>query len=314
VLVAASGGGDSTALLALLAGLAPGRGFDVVVATLDHGLRGREGAADRAFVEALCEAWSVPVRAARRVPERSGEAEARRVRHAFLLEAARDAGADAIALGHTLDDQVETLLHRLGRGAGTTGLASMARWAPPLWRPLLAVRRRTLRDVLERAGIAWREDATNDDARFTRTRVRRDVVPALVGALGDSALEAAGRAADLLRDDEECLRGLAAQAAAELIAREDGADGLRIDARGLRRLPPALSRRVVRDAIAGLYSGRAELSAAHVRAVDELGRATGPGTTVHLPGGVRARRRDGAVHLQRTAPSGDPAGDTEDTP
>ncbi len=325
VLVAVSGGGDSVALLHLLAALAPGRGWTLAVATLDHGLRGEESAADRRFVEELAASLSVPCRAGEAGPPdgngppgptgHSGppppvpaprtappptppsEAALRSLRRSFLAAAADADGAACIALGHTLDDQAETVLQRLARGAGLAGARAMARWAPPFWRPLLGVRRAELRRLLEAAGHAWREDASNREPHAARNRLRLGTLPALEQALGPAAIENLARAAELARDDEELLDALAAAEEARVVTacRPDAAT---LDRRALAALAPALARRVVRRALTALDPEQPG-EAAHVRAVLALARADGPGTEAHLPRGLVARREGGRVILSR---------------
>jgi tRNA(Ile)-lysidine synthase TilS/MesJ len=332
VLVAVSGGGDSVALLHLLSALAPGRGWRLTVATLDHGLRGAESAADRRFVEELAASLGWPCRAgsaarddqdprtlpsaAAAAPDAAGSGTAahpaprsetalRAQRRAFLASAATVEEADCIALGHTLDDQAETVLYRLARGAGLAGSRAMARWTPPFWRPLLGLRRAELRRLLQAAGYAWREDASNREPHAARNRLRWGVLPALAQALGPAAIENLARAAELARDDEALLDALAAQEEARLVsARRAGAAEL--DRRALAALPPALARRVVRRALAALDPEQPG-EAAHVRAILALARAEGPGLEAHLPRGLVARREAGRVILSRSLSAQDPA-------
>ena len=321
VLVAVSGGGDSVALLHLLAALAPGRGWALAVATLDHGTRGEESAADRRFVEKLAASLGLSCRAGEAgLPASAGlpgpnaatdaavppsEAALRTLRRSFLASAADADAAACVALGHTLDDQAETVLHRLARGAGLAGTRAMARWAPPFWRPLLGVRRAELRRLLEAAGHPWREDASNREPRATRNRLRLGALPALEEALGPAAIENLARAAELARDDEELLDALAAEEEARVVTGRQP-DAIALDRRALTGLPAALARRVVRRALAALDPEQPG-EAAHVRAVLALAQADGPGTEAHLPRGALARRKGGGVILSRP-PS------TQDTP
>lgn len=180
--VGVSGGADSVALLLALHEL----GLKLHVAHLDHGIRGAEGEADAEFVRQLCFRLEVPCTLGRRdVPaykwehKLSLEAAARDVRHDFLREMAAELGATAIFLAHTADDQVETFLLRLIRGAGVAGLAGMSPKDGPLRRPLLGVWRSEVEDYLRQKGQAWREDSSNRDRRFLRNRVRHELLPLL---------------------------------------------------------------------------------------------------------------------------------------
>jgi tRNA(Ile)-lysidine synthase len=173
----------------------------------------------------------------------------------------------------------------------------MARWAPPFWRPLLGVRRAELRRLLEAAGHAWREDASNREPHAARNRLRLGALPALEQALGPSAIENLARAADLARDDEELLDALAAAEEARIVTASRPSEAT-LDRRALAALAPALARRVVRRALAALDPEQPG-EAAHVRAVLALARADGPGTEAHLPRGFVARREGGRVILSR---------------
>jgi tRNA(Ile)-lysidine synthetase-like protein len=292
IVVAASGGADSTALLHLLSALAPGRGWTIVVATLDHGVRGAESHADRRFVEDLslklgleCEARSLP-------PCPSAHASEERLRDlrlTFLLDLASSCGAAAIALAHTADDQAETVLHRLARGAGLRGLGGMSRWTPPLWRPALSLRRASLRGVLSGAGLSWREDTSNAALHASRNRIRHLVLPALERALGPKATDGLARAARLARDDELLLSRLAREAM-EQIHRDRSEGRVSLDRRALSALPAALGRRVVRAALEDVL-GRRQTTASHVLDILELARANSSGTRIDLPRGATAERR-----------------------
>jgi tRNA(Ile)-lysidine synthase len=236
VLVGCSGGGDSVALLHLLHRMSPKRRPGLLVAHLDHGMR-RGSAADRAFVERLAARLEIPSVADRRVvPDlrrrgESPEQAARRVRRAFLLEVARQTGATHVALGHTLDDQAETILMRLARGSGPSALLGMRGAGPgPIVRPLLAIERADIRAWLQRRRIAFREDPSNRDLKFDRNYVRAKVLPAL-RKLNPNAARHLVEGVARLREDMDYLDALAQEA---------------FDARPGRELPLVLRRRVKR--------------------------------------------------------------------
>lgn len=197
--VAVSGGGDSVGLLLALHRLAPGLGLKLSVAHLDHGTRGEASRADAAFVQDLARSLDLPVDLGAWRPTRSGhfEADARRARYAWLLEIAAARSASAIAVGHTRDDQAETILHRIVRGTGPRGLAGMPSRRvliaqPPviLVRPLLSVSRQEIRLCLEAAGQAFRDDASNADLARTRARIRHDLLPRLAREYNPRVVEA----------------------------------------------------------------------------------------------------------------------------
>ncbi len=304
ILVAVSGGGDSVALLYLLAALSMGRGWTLAVATLDHGLRGDEGAADAVFVQELASRLELPVISNRRVIDvpagGSPETSARAVRYAFLHEAASAQGASAIALAHTQDDQAETLLYRLARGTGTLGAGSMHRWAAPLWRPLLRVTRESLRGFLTEAELPWREDASNGQRGAVRNRLRLDVLPALRDALGRDVIATLARAAELAQDDESLLESMAKQAALSVVSSVSEHEAV-LDRKRLSQLPLALARRILRASFRQLAGDGLALDASHVAALLSLAQAEGDGTHADLPAGWIARRSGTSLWLGRGA-------------
>ncbi len=308
VVAAVSGGADSVALLRLLHALAPGRGWSLVVATLDHGMRGEHGAADRRFVEELAGALELPCASERkslpRGPRRGLEEPAREARHAFLRDVAGTHGASAITLGHTLDDQAETVLLRLGRGAGRTGISSMARWRPPLWRPLLGVRRARLRAFLARIGQKFRQDETNEHRDARRNRIRHEVLPALEAALGPAAPRALARYAEIAREEDSLLDTLAEPHRPRLQLREDGS--VAFERRPLANLPSPLLRRILRRVLIEWNAAPRGFGERSWRALEDLVLARGHGRELHLPGRCRAIRERDWIVLVR-----DPGGPTE---
>lgn len=178
--IAVSGGGDSIALLVLTARWAHERGREISVATVDHGLRG-DSAAEAADVAKLCAKLGVAhtILQAENLCDVGGNlsAAARSARFALLGELAKERSWSAVLLGHTMDDQAETVLMRLARGSGAEGLSAMqsgSRRSGMLWlRPLLGIRREALREFLQIEGIGWIEDPTNEDAQFDRVKARQ---------------------------------------------------------------------------------------------------------------------------------------------
>ncbi len=270
LLVACSGGPDSSAaLVAVVRARQAASGGEVLAATFDHGLRPQaETRADRAAVEALAAAIGVRCLAgAPEAPIEASEDAARQARYRWLGAVALETGASACVTGHTLDDQAETVLLRLTRGAGLTGAAGMAPdapWpvpladaagaAPRLLRPLLDVRRAEVLGYLDalgmaEQGLAPRRDPGNETLVFDRNRVRRRVLPEL-RRLNPRAAEALARFARRARRDDEALEVWAAAESARLV-RIDG-EGARIERGELRALPEAVAARVLRGAAAEL--------------------------------------------------------------
>ena len=295
VVVACSGGADSTALAAAAVVEGHRAGLRVVGVTVDHGLQpGSADVADR--VVATLAALGADETTTARVTVASGsglgpEAAAREARYAVLAQVAEHHGAALVLLGHTLDDQAETVLLGLARGSGGRSLAGMRPAFDRFARPLLGVRRDDTRTACQVEGLPVWEDPHNTDAGYARVRVRRRVLPALEDALGPGVTEALARTAEALREDTSYLDGVAAAAHDE--ARRD--DGLEVAV--LATLHPAVRRRVLHRAALAAGVPPAELTRDHVLAVDALVTDWRGQRWIDLPGHRRAVRRDGVLLL-----------------
>ncbi len=304
VAVAVSGGGDSVALWCLLTELTEHARFAVVgLAHLNHQLRGQASDADARFCDELASRVGLPgivesidVAAIAQTERISLEHAGHLARHAFFDRAAGRLGATHVALGHTLDDQAETYLLRLLRGAGAAGLSAMRPRRGRVVRPLLQVRRVELREYLTFRGVSFREDASNQDQQVSRNRVRHDLLPHL-GRYAPRVVEALAREAEIARADDEWLDRAAHESHATLVKTDE--HGVTVDADGLAALHPALSRRVVRRLLADL-SDRA-CGFAHVERVRAM--AAGSIARIDLPG-VRAERRGRVMYVARRAGRG----------
>ena len=293
VLVACSGGPDSLALLA--ATVFEGRriGLRVIGVTVDHGLQ-EESAAHAARVVEQMAVLGADETAAARVEVRGGdrgpEAAAREARYAVLDEMVQHFGALAVLLGHTLDDQAETVLLGLARGSGGRSLAGMRRHFDHYHRPLLDVTRTDTVTACQVEGIEYWNDPHNIDPAFTRVRVRRRVLPVLEDELGPGVAGALARTADQLRADTELLDQLAAAAYHDL------SDPAGLEVKALADLPVATRNRVLR--LAALEAGAidAELFHVHVVALGRLVASRVGGAEVQLPGHVTARLTSGGEH------------------
>ena len=259
VLAAVSGGSDSVGLLHALVGLAPAWRLRVHVVHVDHGLRA-DAARDADFVRTLGARLRVPVEIATvRVPPGSSlEAQARTARYAALGAAADRLGAARIALGHTADDQAETVLMRLLAGAGVRGLAGIPPVRGRFVRPLIEQRRRDIVTELQRTGLAWVEDPSNRDPKFLRNRVRHELLPLLADAYSPGVSDALARVAALARGTLDALDRVAAAELDRWGVRADGAVTLPVGP--LAALPPPVAAEVLRRAAAEL-GGRAPLRA-----------------------------------------------------
>src|SRR5207249_162328 len=218
VLVAVSGGADSVALLHVLATLAPAWGLRLHALHVDHGLRA-DSARDAEFVRRLGERLGIPVDVATVTVERRGslEAAARAARYAALTACADRVGAARIALGHTADDQAETVLMRVLQGTGMRGLAGIPPVRDRIIRPLIECRRADVVAGLHRAGLEWIEDPSNQDPKFLRNRIRHELLPWLTASYGPEMPDALVRVATAAR---ATIRALDRSAAAELERRD----------------------------------------------------------------------------------------------
>ena len=249
VLVAVSGGADSVALLHVLGSLAPSLRLRLAVGHVDHGLR--EGSAgDAEFVAGLAEAMGLPVLLERVAVEAGAslEARARDARFRALLAMAARAGADRIALGHTADDQAETVLMRVLQGAGPRGLAGIPPVREPFIRPLIDATRADVVAELLGTGLSWREDPTNRDVRFLRNRLRHEVLPRLT-ALNPAVVSALTRTARLAREHVEACTAWAER---ELSGARDPSGEWRLSRARLQALPTDVAAEALRLAAADL--------------------------------------------------------------
>jgi tRNA(Ile)-lysidine synthase len=286
LLVACSGGPDSLALAAAAAVLGERRGVKVRAVVIDHGLQAESAAVAAGVVAQLADVLGLPADVVRvQVSSTSGgpEAAARDARYAALLAAGGD--AEMIVLGHTLDDQAETVLLGLARGSGPRSLAGMPAVRGRLYRPLLGVRRQVTEAACAEWGLRAWSDPHNSEDRFSRVRVRERVLPVLEAELGPGVAEALARSAGLARADADLLDELAA---AELNA----LDAELLDCARLSQLAPALRSRVLRAWL--LAGGAGEVSAAHLASVTALVTDWHGQRWVEVPG-LRVSRSGGSL-------------------
>lgn len=284
LVVACSGGADSLALT--LGVLAAAGGRPVIGATVDHGLQ--PGSDDRARATAdLLRRWGcADARVLTVTVDGTGglEAAARRARYAALSALSAELGGAPVLLGHTVDDQAETVLLGLARGSGPRSIAGMRPWRSPWGRPLLALRRADTEAACREAALEPWQDPHNDDSAFTRVRLRREVLPLLEEVLGGGVSRALARTADLMAADLDALDTISADALAR--ARND-AGALRADT--LAAQPAAVRRRVLRSWLAA--AGAGALTHDHLTRLDQqVTDPRGP-AQVRVPGGLDVCRR-----------------------
>jgi tRNA(Ile)-lysidine synthase len=301
ILIGISGGSDSVALTLVLMELAEHGGFSVAgLAHFNHQLR-PTSARDEAFCRDLAVRIGLPivvgsadVKGHAHASRLSLEDAARRLRYDFLERAGGEIGATQVAVGHTEDDQAETFLLKLMRGAGMTGLGAVYPRRGLVIRPLLDVTRADLRAYLVARNETWVEDETNADLANPRNRVRHVILPELDRTAGGSTRGALARAAGLIREDAVWLDAQAAERFAALTRVVP--DGLEISASALAAEPAPLQRRVVLTALRQVSGGR-EVGLDHVEAV--LTILGGKPGGIDLPGSRMELRRGKLVLLRQ---------------
>ncbi|MFG1704845.1 tRNA lysidine(34) synthetase TilS [Nonomuraea sp. M3C6] len=298
VLAACSGGADSLALAAALAFVAPRMGLRAGLLTVDHQLQ--PGSAERARqVAAIAKQLGLhPAEVLTVTVGTAGgpEAAAREARYAALAEAADRLQAAAVLLGHTRDDQAETVLLGLARGSGVRSLSGMAAEAGRYRRPLLDLPRSTTVRACRAQGLTPWDDPHNEDLRYTRVRVRRNVLPVLEQELGPGVAEALARTARMAREDADALDQWT-EKAYQNCALSDIGGSVTLAVPELEKLPDAVRRRVLRRAAIAAGAPSGALSATHVLAVDRLVTRWRGQKAVDLPGGLSAVRRYGTLIL-----------------
>ncbi|MGQ9497421.1 MAG: tRNA lysidine(34) synthetase TilS [Desulfotomaculales bacterium] len=301
VVVGVSGGPDSVALLDLLFRLREEFGLKLIVAHLNHMLRGREADADAAFVERLAAGYGLPyvgervdVAAYRAAAGGSPEEAAREVRYAFFARVAQDTAAARVALGHNADDQAETVLFHFLRGTGPAGLKGILPVRGIYIRPLITARRAAIAAYLAERGIAARLDRSNVQPVYTRNKIRLLLLPLLEKEYNPQIVDALGRLAEVCREEDAYLEAQGERALRDaLLAHEEGR--LRLRAAQVTDLPLALRRRVIRLAWQQVTGSEHPLDFGDVeRVVRLLGDPAG-GKQVPLPRRVRAEKAHGEL-------------------
>jgi tRNA(Ile)-lysidine synthase len=276
--VAVSGGADSVFLLHALreARLA------AAVLHVNHKLRGEESDGDEAFVARLAQDFGLPLHVAiRPVPPGNLEQEARRARYAFFLAGVAEGICDAVATGHTLDDQAETVLSRFLRGAGTTGLSGIRpATREGIIRPLLAIRRAEIRTFLHNRGIAWREDCTNAQTEFQRNRLRLDLMPQLA-TLNPSLPEVLASTAEWAREEEAWWKTQLDRLELEIF--QIGPETVLFRTAPFLAQPVAVQRRLLRRGIERVRGSLRAIDFRHIEAIRALAQVKEGSGRIQLP-------------------------------
>lgn len=316
VMVAVSGGPDSVCLLHALREL---KIRVVGIAHVNHKLRGQASEEDEQFVVGAAREMGLPIHSTVAICS-SGNLEqtARRARRDFFHDLIRQGHADRIALGHTRDDQAETVLFRILRGSGLAGLAGILPvTAEGLIRPLLDVTRGEVEAFLRERGVRWREDSSNREPRFSRNRIRHELLPRLKEDWNPGLPAALAHLADLAYEEELWWAGEIARLARQMFTRSPGS--LEVSARELAQLPRAVARRLIRHAIRQVKGSLQGVQFSHIENVLALpeagGKAELPGIHVirsfdwlrlAVPGQMRQNSLEGEVTVpgRRISPDG----------
>ncbi|MDX2269366.1 MAG: tRNA lysidine(34) synthetase TilS [Bryobacter sp.] len=291
--LAASGGADSTALVLATAEL----GVRAVLLHVNYGLRGMESDADEGFVRQLAAQHQFDVRVLRVTPANKSEAALREIRYAWF----RECGFPAILTGHTLDDQAETVLHRILRGTGVEGLRGIRPFLEDgFYRPFLGLRREGLRAYLRERAQPWREDSSNESLDYRRNFIRQDLLPKISSTLNPEAALALARLAQIADEEEQWLGAMVADLAPHFARREAGA--WIVNAEDLAQTPPALQRRLLRH-VCKLLDPAGEISFDHIEQARGLCLQIEGSGRLQLPG-LDLLRSFGEVRLAALSAAG----------
>lgn len=289
VVVAVSGGADSVCLLHCLGELAPKYGLELLAAHFNHNLRGAESDEDQKFVVDLCRrlgveltAGSALVREIAKRQKRSLEEACRNSRYEFLLSLKRDRGFGKIALGHNLDDQAETVLMNVIRGAGIDGIKGINPVRDCCIRPLIEVTREEIREFLDSRKIPFRLDSSNLDNSFRRNSIRNSLIPEIRGKYNPSVTAALGRLASIARMESSFLDKLAREELDRLQPKIKLDEFLRLD--------PAIQNRIIKMALEELSPVKGGISHEHVTAAWDIITGDNPGASINLPYEITVRR------------------------
>jgi tRNA(Ile)-lysidine synthase len=310
VLVAISGGVDSCTLLRGLTQVAPERGLTLAAGHVNHGLRGADSEADEGCAADLAKHLGIAFASRRVAPRalREGgssrarptlQEAARKLRSAALRELARELRCDVIATAHTLDDQAETVLMRLFRGASPAGLGGIAERSADglVVRPLLHASRAQVERAAREWGLSWREDASNLDSHYARGRLRTSGLAQIAAQLNPEWLRAVGQMAEAQRKESAWIDEQVAREAGRLMSRN--AEALSIERVGFRALPDALARRLLRAALRAVGGAR-DISRAQIERSLALIRSERSRAELTLPRGLRLIVQRESCRLERS--------------
>lgn len=287
LLVAVSGGVDSIVLLHVLRELCDGFNLYLEVAHLDHGLRGESSAADANFVSRKAEELGLVATIERRPVSADGESveeAARRVRFNFLREVAEGKELDYVALGHTRDDQAETILMNLIRGAGLKGLSGMSEKRGRYIRPLLKVKSEEIEEYADENGLDYRVDETNKDKSYTRNRLRHDLIPKIQKEYNPNFEQRLIKTADLVRQARQVLEDRVESIWNRISTSPGGRCGVCIDTGELKTCSPYIRKGLIRKGIFEAKGDLKDITATHVELIEKEALEMTKKVKLDLPG------------------------------
>jgi tRNA(Ile)-lysidine synthase len=302
VLVAVSGGADSISLFHALSALRSDLGIDLVIANLDHGVRGGESAAESLFVKSLAEDLNVKCISEKLVSMKlvskkmSLEEKLRKKRYEFLVKAARETGCNVIATGHNMDDQAETLLMRMIKGSSAEGLGGI----PPvryegnikLIRPLIRTLRKEIIMFLSEIGGKYVKDSSNDDTRFLRNRVRRDILP-ILEEINPAIKPTLANIADSVREEIIFSRSLRKEKVSELLVSRGRFHC--VELKQYLSQPSAVRREIFKELFVSSGGNVKKLSYRHWMLMDAFAKTQSKGRSLDLPGNVNVVKSKGKL-------------------
>ncbi len=311
VLVAVSGGIDSLALLYLLEQFSKELGYELFVAHLNHLARGKESDEDARFVGKEADKLSLPffieeIDVAREKPhlKTSFQESARILRYRFLEKILLSIKGNKIAVGHTADDQVETVLMNLLRGAGLRGLAGIPKKRGHVIRPLLGCTRDELKLFLKKRNLPYRTDSSNNEKKYLRNKIRHDLIPFLRTFNSDISGNLVGLA-DIVREDDDWISGKTRELYSQLVTTPNGMRGLCFNISEFQKQPLAMKRRLIREALYQLKGNLRAITALHVRQVLDLFVHARVGSRLKLHGDVGVSCDYGTVNFSLSEESED---------
>jgi len=312
VLVGLSGGADSVTLMESLLSLKKEYALELFIAHLDHGFRGEESRADSKFCEDLgrkfgIETFCAKIDVPKIVKEKgiSPEEAARQERYGLFAKIARNKKIKKIAVGHTRDDQAETVLMRAIRGAGMTGLGGISPVRDmagfTVIRPLIDISRKDIEGFVKSSGLEFRHDSTNDDVVFTRNRIRRELIPYIEDKFNPNVKEVLANMAEALRVENEFLEKYAKRKLKSVSKKSKNGE-IAIDIKRFKKQPEAIQKRILRSALEGLKGNLRRLTYQHWREIEELIRNRPVNSIVDLPGGIDViKERNSLIFQARNA-------------